>query len=354
MEQENNAAKVSKAKPVKWVTFIRPVTLLLIMVLLLTYISYAWLRRSWTPYVEQEGITIATSGSLVFKLEDYSSTTAGMSINDILKLQEDFVLKPVSNRHGNSDGFFTLNLFKGEGNESYQYLDVSKYDDDNTAMGVDNGYIEFKLMLMAPSDPNKEDNVNLLRYIYIHDDSHIKISKGSEDHSEVVNCIRVSVTLVSTQKTYIFVPEVDGDSIVHMGINDGLDEATNDYVSNGVKYYETYVGPNSEGNVETTQVKYKNGKTENLVLAPNAEVNNHVVNVGEFGDYNGLAADGVTYDANKTLFTLDSTSESSEWIIVRVWAEGTHKDCTEEIAGAQIDLKLKFASFTVEKQVGEG
>ena len=53
-------------------SIIRILSVLLIMVLLCTYATYSWLKREWSPYIYSgdDGITIATSGALVFKMDE--------------------------------------------------------------------------------------------------------------------------------------------------------------------------------------------------------------------------------------------------------------------------------------------
>ena len=80
MDNKNEMDQINQ-KPNKkkdWFAIVRPVTLLFMMVFLFSYVSYAWMRREWTPYIEQEGITISTSGSLVFQLDNNQGGT-GMS-----------------------------------------------------------------------------------------------------------------------------------------------------------------------------------------------------------------------------------------------------------------------------------
>ena len=326
----------SRNKKKGWMTIMRPATLLFIMVLLFSYVSYAWMRREWTPYVEQEGITISTSGSLVFQLDNNQGGT-GMSINKILELDDDFVLKPVSNLTGRSEDFFTLNMTGGEGNEKYQHLRPATSGSssaDYTSLGVENGYIEFKMALFSP-ETNGET-----RYIYIHPDSHIELNKINPN-SNVINCIRVSITLydqTSAGKTIIFIPDgitahnVTGYSpAFHSGVNTKQNEDKT-YVMDTINYYS---------NPANKIVATKNGD-DYIVIPTQTEV-------AYLKDYMGgfdTEPDAGSPSENNTLFTL--TDNDQVWVTIRIWAEGTHPDCTEEIAGAQINLKLKFGAAVKE------
>lgn len=331
-EKELIPAKKQQKKRPMWVSLIRPAVLLLVAVFLTTYVSFSWMRREWTPYVEQSGISIATSGSLVFQLEgDGASGGTGMSIVDILKLSKDFVLKPVSNQNGGSDGFFTMDMRGGEGSEKYEYLDVSKYNKDYSAMGVDNGYIEFQMMLFSLISDNS------FRYVYIHPDSYVSVSSETEDiQKDVINCIRISVTIVGTGQTFIFVPE--GCPVEHSGVNEALSNTSN------VFYYEQ---PYDKSNPQVAD-KLSDGT---LIVA---EANPNACRVTNFSSVDGgtYAENGVLteFDPAESLFYFeaDESESGQQWITIRVWAEGSHEDCKEAIAGAKIDLKLKFASHTVE------
>ena len=68
--------------------------------------------------------------------------------------------------------------------------------------------------------------------------------------------------------------------------------------------------------------------------------------------------DGGDYDENgnfinrrtdQTLFSLASGegNATKKWVTVRIWAEGSDPNCTDKISGAEIDIKLKFSSFTI-------
>jgi hypothetical protein len=70
-------------------------------------------------------------------------------------------------------------------------------------------------------------------------------------------------------------------------------------------------------------------------------------NCRSFDSVNGKKLNG-NYDTNKTLFTLDSGSSSKGvTIVVRIWLEGADPKCkTTDILQPEVDLKLKFSSFT--------
>ncbi len=355
MKRNQETSRSAHSKGMRWITFVRPVAMLLVMLFLCTYVTYAWLRRDWTPTIQQDGITIATGGSLVFQLDDNSVGTV-MSINDVLKL-DDFVLKPVSNRHGTSDGFFTLDMSGGDGLETYKYLNVNQYtsnSDNYSRMGIDNGYIEFKVALLAPGDQN--------RYVFIdtsldgdtgrsYSAIEFNSAAGEEDEKdkETAKCIRVSVTVTTTggetenNKTYIFLSDkVENPSGRHMGVDDKKDNSGN-YYMDGEYYHKVVNGVpslDSEGNFipEKENPELGTGEAAAIVKAPSLGT----TIVGHFKDYNGYDKNGEA-DTSKTLCELIGGQQT--WLTIRVWAEGTDPICTEDIAGNQIDLRIRFSSY---------
>lgn len=319
-----------KRKRIKWLPLVRPTLLLLTTVMLFTYVSFAWLRREWTPYVEQSNITIATGGSLVFEFEGESGASTGKSINEILGLKKDFVLKPVSSQNGNENSFFTLDLQHGAGLETYQHLNVADYNNDPIQMGIENGYIEFQMMLYSP------DAADTIRYVYIHPESHIRFSEGGDpEQADAVKCIRMSVTLNGTNETWIFGPDgVTG----HSGVNSVADDGK--YIMDGVKYYSTYNSDDvSESEIMSEWMGYK-------VVEPS----DHYKTISDFdgGDYDENG-NFINRRTDQTLFSLASGegNATKKWVTVRIWAEGSDSNCTDKISGAQIDIKLKFSSFTI-------
>lgn len=367
MNKDKHTSIFHKIITSQYFGWIRSACLLLVLVFMFTYVSFAWLRREWTPYVYEDGITISTSGSLAFKLIDSDSSTAttGMSINKILKLGEDFVLKPVSNVSGRSEDFFVRNADEGVGNEKYQHLNVQDYvqlTNDTVSsktysqMGIENGYIEFQLSLIAP-----DDEENLDRYIYIHNDSSIVISANTPDKVAVLDCVRVSITIQAgtvegvSGKTFIFAP--DGVQS-HSGVNNEYDPMadSNQYhrrYMDGVDYYSSYI---DENNYKVNDKIEVNGKEKDIVI-DSSQAANGTVYFHHFKDLNGGTygeVDGdmtlVTKDTNKTLFSMNSSITENPTITVRIWVEGTHPSCSDDISDAQIDLKLQFSSFTAERQ----
>lgn len=306
-----------------WKKMVRPVTMLLIMITLFTYVSFSWMRREWTPTIEQTGITIATSGSLVFQMGEGSEYTDGKTINEIVNLK-DFYLIPVSNCTGETDDFFKLEQTT-PGQEMYVYLDKSDYGGKPLEMGKNNGYLEFKFQLHAP------DGESGTRYIYLHEDSKIENAQGTT--GDPASCVRVSISQ-GTQSAKIFRQDATKG---HTGITN--EKNGDNYAADGLHYYipGTYDTTKDEGEKQTEVVV--NGVKKALEVS--------TVAVHDFDEYSGKT-DG-KYDPAKAMFQmtagLDAANPTVE-ITVRVWIEGTDPNCESSISNGQINLLIKFASFT--------
>ena len=319
-------SKLNKAT--RW-RLVRPAILLLLTVLLFSYVSYAWLNRQWTPSIKQDGITISTSSSLVFLL-DKGDTTTSMRIDQVLGLDKDFVLRPVSNASGESQDFVTLNMAGEAKDYHYQHITPPQTSavPDYSQLGIENGYIEFNMAL------GSVDTAASKQYIYLHHDSRIAFhGDATSELSRVVNCIRISLTIRSgsesiSEKTYIFVPDTVATT-AHMGVDPEMD---------GVKYFEA--------GTEDKKATLHEGKPIE-VNPPNTTVVKHLKDcmAGRAVDANGEETFSPTSD--NTLFTLEVDPDTSApvWITVRIWAEGTDANCDDQIAGQQIDLMLKFAAI---------
>ena len=313
---------------------LKHLTLLTVTVMLFTYVSYSWIRREWTPSIEQTNIKIVTSGALVFQMGEGSGYSDSETINEILGI-DDFELKPVSNCTGESDDFFALNFNDEMGWEKYEHLSLANYP-DYTTMGKANGYLEFNFVLYAPG----EDGI--LRYVYL-DEAYVKDS--NTENSYYSECIRVSITNKTTNETWMFGM---GDSTGKTAITN--DKSSGGYVANGALYYKTY-DPTSEANsIPATTIIYKDGNNKKDTGISLEETQNYIGFSEKNGKTNGK------FDTEKALFTLDSgNSTKGVTIVVRVWLEGADPKCQpKDILEPEIDLKLKFSSFTSADLAAQG
>lgn len=359
MENKNDRSIKGRSNNMQWFAFVRPAILLLVAIVLLTYVTYSWMRREWTPYVEQEGITISTSGSLVFELIDIEGTT-GTEIRDLLKLGDDFVLRPVSNCTGLSDSFFTLDLSGGDGNECYEYLDVKdkKYNGNHTEMGIQNGYIEFQLKLYSPVATGEG------YYVYLHPDSimtlHDSMKDKSQEEKDAIKCIRMSITL-SNGTTFIFLPDdmksIEGENgPVHIGVDDiDLPDADGNKWLDGQKLADLNTKYSYGGNLRDVH----RAPVPNTTRPDRPGSEGKVVYLSDYmagfsKDENGAITGGAP-TAENTLFLLKADGETynQEEVTVRIWVEGSSEYCEGSVAGAKINLKLKFSAIEVPASAGQ-
>ena len=117
------------------------------------------------------------------------------------------------------------------------------------------------------------------------------------------------------------------------------DDTNKRYVMDGVNYYSSY---NADNVAQSEIMSVWEG--HNVV-----EPSDHFKEISEFDggtyDENGIL---ISRDTDQTLFSLTSGDNTTKrWVTVRIWAEGSDPNCTDKISGAQIDLKLKFSSFTI-------
>ncbi len=54
-------------KRINWLRIIRPIALALVLVFLLSYATYSWMRRDWSPTIHQDNVKIQAGSSLTFK-----------------------------------------------------------------------------------------------------------------------------------------------------------------------------------------------------------------------------------------------------------------------------------------------
>ena len=196
----------SKIKRQKWLKIARPVIMALVFVTVLTYVSYSWIKREWTPNISQEGIKIVAGDSLTFIFEDENAgnieiDSQGKTVNELLGM-DDFTLKSVSNFTGESNDFFRLQYSsRGERYATFDHIsrteDMENVDDDDVAyreLGKKNGYIEMKFTVQVPetADPTVRKGV------YVHEDSILSNGENTDVDALGVNpvlALRVSITV---------------------------------------------------------------------------------------------------------------------------------------------------------------
>jgi hypothetical protein len=311
---------------------IRPLVTLTVMVMMFTYVSYSWIRREWTPYIEQSNIMITTGGSLMFQFGQ--ENTSGKTINDILGADfVNFQFLPVSNSTGSVEHFFTVNTRVPEGEEYYYRINDAIYQNP-TDMGKDYGYLDFKFILYAPEDEN-----DILRYVYL-EEAYIKDATVGD--SEVVKrdyaqAIRVAISY--QDKTVIFADTNDrwltdeqGKQYVLKSAVSAQKGADGKYVMDNQPFYNQVTNENGEFVGWEERTNWDDTNNAATLMSPIA------TRVEHFSNYNGEGE-----NPSKALFSI-SGSDPVE-INIRIWVEGSDLACDQSIAGGKIDLKLKFSSF---------
>jgi len=333
-------------------------TLVLItcLALVLTTISYSWIRRKWTPNISQNNMQIMSGDLLIFSLIGSNNPQAALqdalSLNALLGLT-DFVFKPVSNFSGNSDDFFTVNTSKMF-DEYFVHLMQGEVitDEGWTLLGKNNGYIEFSFILQGKDIIGMNSDA-YTKYVYL--STNTKITYTSDDTDEqkaAVNAMRVSITIGDdTDHTYVFVPS---SSITHKAISNltNTTSGTKKWNVDGTRY--------RAATGETGAVIDASGILRRMLINPNgnaASQTNQVVltnssaNVSPFSAYMGgfslVNNQNVgSFDSNATLFSMNPGDTRK--ITLRIWLEGEDDDCTIDIKRSKIDFYLGFESYNVQ------
>ena len=302
--------------------------MLLTSLILLSYVSYSWIKRDWSSGIDQSGITIATGNTLAFV---FNESASGSNVKDLKSLLgvEDFRLKSVSNATGKGGDFYSLTPdARGDAYTTLNHLtweDLPSISDQNditkvnTELGVMFGYVDVMFAVQPP--PNMEPNETL--YVYIDPASKIK-NTGDVD---VISAIRVSITLPPVNdpgtlegRTYMFGSEAK----IHYGIS-----TKDNYLMNGQFRFTEVDGVLvplhrvTVNGVEKEITELYSGKEGKLFT---------------FDEFDGSTVD-------KTLCSLKPGQV--QYINVRIWAEGEDESCTNEIAGESFDLLLKFSAIKV-------
>lgn len=310
---------------IKWTRIIRPMAISLVLVFLLSYATFAWMKRDWTPTLYQDNVKIAAGSSLTFIYvkdeEEYN--IEHQSVNSLLGMNN-FVFKSVSNCTGKSGDFFGLFYAATEQFDRYNYLDVQddnkkdmidKYGNPYTALGVVNGYIEMKFTVSS--------DINETKGIYLSKDSFIEGAEYKESDGNVVyeegadanpnnvaaEAMRVSVTVHNeagkyddnNDMTYIFARTVTD----HSGI-------TNDY--------EEGYGYKANEGLRKDQSQY-------MKDSPNGSTSIKNMNASQ-----------------KDAHLFDLAQGEVKELTVRIWLEGTDENCTDAIADSALSISLQFTA----------
>lgn len=301
----------TEKKKVNWLRVVRPVAIALTLIILLSYGTYAWLKRDWSPEILQSDMRIIAGSGLTFQFEDGDNIDSA-NINDLLGLKNQPIeLKSVSSCTGKSEDFFALEYgLTGDvlkKLDPVKDLDAEELANPNseefkyTLLGKKYGYVDLTFTVSA-DDNNMSDQI-----VYLGDSSKIGIKEVPEDSTHVpLNAMRVSITVDGV--THVFLPSLDGSTPVrenHTGITDAYTEGSG-YTADGKSP--------ADAQTVSTDAKIFNsffeGKTALFTIAP--------------GEY-------------KT-------------VTVCIWLEGVDEDCKDDIAGSALDLLIEFTAASVDKK----
>ena len=331
-------------KRINWLRIIRPIALALVLVFLLSYATYSWMRRDWSPTIHQDNVKIQAGSSLTFKFggEDCND----IAVNTLLDMNQ-FVFKSVSNATGDSDDFFMLDYStRGSFYDTFNHIDdkdiledtIKNFDNKYTAYGSQCGYIELQFHISSADEGDMFDKEIYLGGSYIKGVIDETDATVTENNNRASNAVRISVTVHGTgvegdpekdDVTYVYakalvdeegniLKDEEGNPILtrlHSGITDEIID--DKYAADEVVRYSSVNPP-----VKTTVITPKNGKP--IPLLEHQTVN--------------------TFEAlsNNPLFVLKQGTTRA--ITVRIWLEGEDPDCEDTIAGSALDLLVKFSA----------
>lgn len=313
-------------KKINWLKTVRPLALILVMVLLLGFSTYSWMKRDWNRSIEGENIKIAAGSSLTFIVDDEEGQK--IDVADVYGI-EDFTFKSVSNCTGNKDHFFGLN-FGSFGLGDDQFVKLSPSGENETAYGKNNGYLvlNFRIALDTETDP---DAGVVPKNIYIDGaSSYITATatadSGNEYNERASKAVRISVTANGT--TTIFANNVAIET------DDFTDEEKGNLTSYDFEFYAITNVTDSNGAYLADGInRYTpNGEIyEETTLIANTEPLRKECTPTLIGSGSG----------DTKICTLDSTTTAMD-ITVCIWLEGEDPRCEDYIAGSALDLLLKF------------
>ena len=298
----------AEKKKVNWLRVVPTVAIALALIILLSYATYAWLKRDWSPEILQSDMRIIAGSGLTFQFEGGDAIDSA-NINDLLDL-ETVELRSVSSCSGKSEDFFALEY--GLTGDALKKLDPAKHLDAEeiaalkneegkyTLLGKKYGYVDLTFTVSADVNNMSDQSV------YLGDSSKIElVDAGAVGAHDPLNAMRVSITVDGV--THVFLPSADGISPVR-SIHTGI---TNNRVD-GRGYTADGISPVGAQTVSTDAKIFNSffeGKTALFTIAP-----------GEQKKVN-----------------------------VCIWLEGVDEDCVDEVAGSALDLLVEFTADPVEK-----
>ena len=305
----------------------RSTAMLLIMVFLLSYATFSWIKREWSPKIAQDNISIQTSGALVFKFSHTGANiTTSATVNEILG-ETSFALKPVSSASGMAGEFFSMEYAEIAGNETFHHLNYSKEGFGNEVnLGKNRGYIvlNFKLQVLQTNDDD-----TAIRYIFINPLSYIENAEGNKD--DIASAIRVSIYCKQSGMTEPIIIGTDSAAEKHCEGVTNHNDGNGNYTADGERLFDTYdpADPYGPGSVrkEYTDSGVKILKTQD---------------VEKLSDYDG-GGSHETFDKDKILFQMAPGQDVD--VTVCIWLEGEDPFCNDTVTDNKLNLRLQFSAW---------
>lgn len=286
--------------------------------ILIVTVTYSWIARSWTPQLEYQHISIATTGSLMITFENETgdeSVFNEVNVNELAGLDK-FALKQVSSVDGKN--FLSANfnpILEGK---------VPVYDSN-----INGKYIETEFWLKTQYETD-EDLRNMKKEVFIHKDSYIQYNPESNNNEASLNSdltIRIAIEIqnVNDNVPYIFCAD-----------RSSVDATNNNTDGNDGIYEETLYGAKTIAENYNVFTNYPSDTTL-LKKVDDVQILDYQ-KAYKFSYFDGSSAD-------KVLFSIDAAS--AQKVTVRIWLEGCDDYCLNPIAGKDLSILLKFDSREV-------
>lgn len=350
MKEDNFVAKlvdkIAKRKRSKSDLVLSFICLILSLGILLSSVTYSWIRRNWSSTIKEAQLKIESNGSLAFQVDSEKSEYTN-SISLLAQIGDyHFTLKPVSNLTGKSDDFFYLNK-DVSGGETFAHIPMAATPKERMETGKQYGYVEFYFKILGESVTEGEA-VTTTKFVYLDSNSFFE---GFDAASEsAAYAVRVSITAKDSagKESTILFKNPDPNNFTHTAINNTKKDGK--WIADGAQYWDG-VGNEAHNLIVNGEQLLENSEPIDLTLSA-ADVN---VKVKQFSDYFG----GITSETDENSVTrryIDEkkcicsfSSNDSEDIVVRIWIEGTDPHCDDTIAGCKLSLLLSFAAVNCEK-----
>ena len=314
---------------INWIRVIRSISLALVLLFLLSYATYSWMKRDWKPKIHQENVRIVAGSSLTFIFQD--DEIDDIPINTLLGMNE-FTFKSVSNPTGKSEHFFNLNYgTQGEIYDTFNHLgyedivaEYDVYENRYTALGRSCGYIELTFKIASATEGEVFDKDIYLAGSFI---------KGVDEETNVLNAkaakaIRISITAHSTETQ----PEIT--TVFSKGATEDATTATHKAIT---KYY---IADADRYAADTAPRYNRDGESPTLATTISNRYLSEPIPLTESSTIKTFKS-----FEEEPLFTLEKGTQRS--ITVRIWLEGEDENCTNDIADSALDVLLQFTAKDV-------